>query len=145
MAAEPVFIDTNVLIYAGRIRAPQHEAARGAVRRLQEEGRPLWISAQVLREYLAVVTRPQPGSPALVMADALADVRRFAVLFNVTGEGGSVMDRLLQLLAVHAIAGKQVHDAHLVATMLEAGIRDLLTFNQSDFMRFEPLIRVTPP
>lgn len=145
MAAEPVFVDTNVLIYAGRVQASQHEAARGALRRLQEEDRSLWISAQVLREYLAVVTRPQPGAPALTMAEALADARHLAALFNLTGEGGSVMDRLLQLLAVHAVAGKQVHDAHLVATMLEAGIRDLLTFNRGDFARFEPLIRLTPP
>ena len=59
MVAYPVFIDTNVLIYATRRTASEHAAARTALARLEGEGRSLWISFQILREYLAVVTRPQ--------------------------------------------------------------------------------------
>jgi len=82
MAADPVFVDTNVLVYASPPSASQHLAARTAIDRLQEEGAALWISSQVLREYLAVVTRPQAGAPALQMVDALADVRRFIALLT---------------------------------------------------------------
>ena len=59
MAAEPVFVDTNVLVYVSRRSAPEHAAARAAVDRLQDGGHPLWISPQVLREYLATVVRPE--------------------------------------------------------------------------------------
>ena len=51
-------------------------------------------------------------------------------------------------------AGKKVHDANIVATMLAHGIRHLLTFNVADFRRFEaahrdraaaPRRRAAPP
>ena len=77
MAADPVFIDTNVLTYATRRATSEHAAAKSALARLEGEGRSLWISLQILREYLAAVTRPQITSPALPMETAIADVRRF--------------------------------------------------------------------
>jgi predicted nucleic acid-binding protein len=42
------------------------------------------------------------------------------------------------------IAGKQVHDANIVATMLVHGITQLLTQNIADFSRFSSLITVMP-
>jgi predicted nucleic acid-binding protein len=44
MAADPVFIDTTVLVYATRRSASEHVAAQSALARLQGEGRSLWIS-----------------------------------------------------------------------------------------------------
>ena len=41
-----------------------------------------------------------------------------------------------------AVAGRQVHDANIVATMLGHGETRLLTANRSDFRRFEPRIEV---
>ncbi len=145
MAADPVFIDTNVLVYASRPSAAQHFAARSSVDRLQEAGAPLWISPQVLREYVSVVTRPQASSPSLPMIDALSDVRRFIALFNIAQDGGGTLNRLIDLLGRHAVGGKQVHDAQLVATMLEAGVHRLLTFNARDFERLDALIRLELP
>jgi len=145
MAADPVFVDTNVLVYASRPAVLQHIAARTAIDRLQEEGAPLWISPQILREYLAVVIRPQAGASGLPMHDALADVRRFAVLFNLADDGGATLDRLVALLATHAVGGRQVQDAQLVATMLENGVHRLLTFNARDFERFQALISLERP
>ena len=55
------------------------------------------------------------------------------------------LDRLLDLLANHSTAGKHVHDANLVATMLSNGITTLLTFNTRDFRRFEDVIRLEQP
>ena len=99
-------------------------------------------SPQVLREYLAAVTRPQATAPALPMATAVADVRHFRAIFDVAGEGADVLARLLELLAASRGAGRQVHDANIVATMLEQGIRRLLTFNAADFRRFARVIDV---
>jgi len=144
MAADPVFIDTNILVYATRPSAPNHSAARVALNRLEAEGAILWISAQVLREYLAVVTRAQVTAPALPMATAIADVRRFQSIFEVAYPGRGGLDRLLDLLAAGRGVGRQVHDANIVATMLEFGIRRLLTFNAADFHRFANLIELVP-
>jgi predicted nucleic acid-binding protein len=105
MAADPVFIDTNVLVYATRRTASEHAAAQAALARLEGEGRSLWISFQIVREYLAAVTRPQATSPALPMATAIADVRRFQQVFNVAEDRPVVLDRLLALLGAHFGAG----------------------------------------
>lgn len=144
MAAEPVFIDTNVLVYVTRPSVAQHTIAFDSLNRLEMQGAPLWISTQIVREYLAVVTRPQATAPALPMASAIADVRCFLDTFNVADCGSRVLERLLDLLARRHAVGRQVHDANIVATMLEFDIRRLLTFNGTDFRRYAREIDLVP-
>lgn len=104
----------------------------------------MWVSPQVLREYLAAVTRPQATAPALPVATAIADVRRFRAAFQIAEERPGVLDRLLQILTAHRATGRQVHDANIVATMLDHDVQRLLTFNVADFQRFTPLISIDP-
>ncbi len=99
------------------------------------------LSIVQLIQYLAVATRPQASGPALPMAAAIADVQELQAAFNIAEDGPGVFGRLLQLLATQPGGGKQVHDANLVATMLEHRITRLLTFNDADFRRFVPLDR----
>jgi predicted nucleic acid-binding protein len=145
MAADPVFVDTNVLIYATRGTASEHAAAQTALARLEGEGRRLWISVQILREYLAAVTRPQAAAPAMPIGTAIADVQRFRQVFHVAEDRSVVLDRLLALLGAHYGAGRQIHDTNIVATILEHGIHRLLTFNATDFRRFAGVIELEPP
>lgn len=140
--ADPVFLDTNVLVYASRPTAPEHAAARAALGAIEASGAAVWISPQVLREYLAVVTRPQATAPALTMAAAIEDVRRFQASFEMAQEGSAVLERLLDLLAANPRAGRQAHDANLVAVMLVQGIHRLVTFNPTDFHRFRNHVQV---
>jgi predicted nucleic acid-binding protein len=51
---------------------------------------------------------------------------------------------LLELLAAHPSAGKQVHDANIVATMQVHDVHRLLTFNTGDFRRFAGIIDLEP-
>jgi predicted nucleic acid-binding protein len=44
MEADPVFVDTNVRVYATRPSAGQHMAAKAALARLEDEGSPLWAA-----------------------------------------------------------------------------------------------------
>jgi predicted nucleic acid-binding protein len=50
--AEPLFIDTNILIYANVATAPFHEQALNALRTAYQSKRHLWVSRQVLREFI---------------------------------------------------------------------------------------------
>jgi predicted nucleic acid-binding protein len=140
--AGDVFIDTNVLVYASRPSAPEHPAARAALAAIEVSGTSAWISSQILREYLAVVTRPQASAPSLPMEAAIADVRCFQSVFRMAEGGHLVLERLLALLGAYPGAGKQVHDANIVGTMLVYDIGSLMTFNTADFQRFAPVIRV---
>ncbi len=145
MAADPAFVDTNVLVYANQKRSAFHAQALSLLERAGKDGMTLWINRQVLREYLATVTRPQSGEPALPMAVALQRVRNFAARFEVAEDGPEVFDKLVELLARVPVAGKQVHDANLVATMLAYGVARLLTFNVGDFQRFSDLLEIVAP
>ena len=56
--------------------------------------------------------------------------------FAVLEDGPGVMEMLTALCREVPIAGKQVHDANIVATMLAHGERRLFTFNTRDFRRY---------
>ncbi|HET6467342.1 MAG TPA: PIN domain-containing protein [Geminicoccaceae bacterium] len=144
MAGEAAFVDTNALVYANQENSPHHELAREQLRRLRAEGCILWLSRQVLREYLAVVTRDYGSGPALPLPRATSRVRQLAQLFEVAEDGPEVTTRLLQLVEQYPTAGRQVHDANIVATMLAHRMTRLLTFNGADFRRFVPLIILEP-
>jgi hypothetical protein len=48
----------------------------------------------------------------------------------------------VELVKTYATAGKQVHDANIVATMLAHHVTHLLTHNIIDFQRFVGVIQV---
>ena len=56
--ASPVFLDTNVLVYSVIPESPRCFESRRLIERLEEQDCELWISRQVLREFFAVVSRP---------------------------------------------------------------------------------------
>ena len=135
------FIDTNVLVYAAADGAPLLDRARAAVARAAADG-PVAISRQVLREYLSVMTRQQIWGKPLSLAQAVSDTAGFVRQFTVLEDGPLVWDRLIMLSRRYSFAGRQVHDANIVATMLAHGERRILTVNGADFRRFARLIEV---
>ncbi len=142
--SDPIFVDTNVLIYANLALSPFYPAAIGALQALHVAKAPIWISRQVLREYLAAMTRPGALTGSIAAAELAADIRSFSEQFFVAEDGPGVTDELVDLFTAVPMAGKQVHDANIVATMLVHGVRRLLTHNVDDFKRFSHLIRIVP-
>jgi predicted nucleic acid-binding protein len=138
------FVDTNVLIYSTAAGAPFQERARTALARLIAD-EPLFISRQILREYVAAMTRQQVWGKALSLKEAIADTRVFTRRFTVLEDGPPVWQQLVDLGHRYAFGGRQVHDANIVATMLAYGERRLLTFNDADFKRFNDVIEVVVP
>ena len=134
--ADPVFIDTSVLVYSTVTSAPLHKEAFQKLDELRRAGVDLWISRQVLREYMAVLTRPQTYTMPLPAAVVAADVAHFQTAFRIAEDGSLVTTNLLSLLTTVSFGGKQVHDANIAATMLAHGLTRLLTANPGDFSRF---------
>ncbi|HYX17677.1 MAG TPA: PIN domain-containing protein [Nostoc sp.] len=141
---DPVFIDTNILVYASQIQSQFYQSAMQAIQDSYDAGVDLWISRQVLREYLATLTRPQQLTNPLPIAIVIQDIRYFESRFRVAEDNSQVTERLLRLMEEIPSGGKQVHDANIVATMLVYSIPQLLTHNISDFARFSGLITVLP-
>jgi predicted nucleic acid-binding protein len=138
------FIDTNVLVYSTALSAPFRERARAALARLAIKERRS-LSRQILREYLAVMTRQQAWGKALALSEAMADASLFLRRFTVLEDGPSVWEKLVELGQRYAFCGRQVHDANIVATMLAHGEQQLLTFNDADFRRFAGVINIIVP
>lgn len=141
---ERVFLDTNILVYANIAEAPLHDAALNRIRTSEQAGSALWISRQVLREYLAVLTRPGAFPRPIPKPTLITQVRLFIDRFQVADDTAPVTRHLLALLERFSIGGRQVHDANIVATMQAYGIKRILTHNEKDFDRFSSLISVQP-
>ena len=106
-AADRWLIDTNVLVFAYLIHHPLYGAARA--------GGELWVSRQILREYLAAMTRPRQYTGALPVASLIADVQWFEQNYQVADDTAAVTARLLNLVSTINVIGRQVHDANIVA------------------------------
>lgn len=139
-----IFLDTNVLVYRTIPESPFHRFAVDVIHALEQEGSTLWISRQVLREYLVTLTRPGLFSEPIPLERVLQEIRFFENYFHVADEHQTLTERLLSLMETINIAGRQVHDANIVATMQAYGLSRLLTQNIEDFQRFADLITIQP-
>lgn len=143
-AAEPEFIDTNILVYGVLTSSPLHAQTVQALEEREQAGVELWISRQILREYVSALTRGGTSTPVVPMAAIVTDLVVFQSRYRIAEDGQAVTDQFLRLLGQVPVGGKQVHDAHIVATMLAHGLKRILTHNVADFRRFSPWIDVIP-
>jgi predicted nucleic acid-binding protein len=132
-----VFCDTNVLVAAVDRRRHLHRQALHVLNDLPNRGFGLCVSGQVLRELLVVSTRPRAANGlGLSRGAAVDNVRAVVGRCRVLEETRAVAARLLALIAAAGSMGRQIHDANLVATMLEHGVTALITDNLDDFRRY---------
>lgn len=139
VAVDSIFLDTNILVYASADTSPFHTAALDALTVLETSGVQLWISRQVMREYLATLIRPKMGIGTTELVNA---VRSFELRYQVAEDSPLVTAQLL--LFLEQGISRQVHDTNIVATMLTYGVPRILTNNPGDFMPFQSLITVIP-
>jgi predicted nucleic acid-binding protein len=138
-----VLVDTNVLLSATAPLRPLHRPALTVLNDWPNQGMVLVASSQILREYLAVATRPvEVNGLGLGVEDALFNVRAFRSRMRLLVESESGWDRLCSLIATYGCKGKQIHDANLVASALTSGVARLVTANAGDFSRFAPELEV---
>ncbi len=105
-AADRVMIDTNVLIHSTVSMSPFHQRAREALQQLHSAGSELWVSRQILREYLAALSRPQTCSQPQAWATLAADVERYQQQFQVAPDDEAVTAKLLNLGRGVTVGGK---------------------------------------
>ena len=136
---EPTFLDTNILVYASVDTSPFHTAAYNIISTLEAQNTQLWISRQVMREYLATLIRPTIAIPT---SDLINIVRAFELRYQIAEESPLVTAQLLTFLDQGI--SRHVHDTNIVATMLTYGIRRIITNNPKDFAPFSSLIMIVP-
>jgi hypothetical protein len=119
--------------------------ARNSLRRLYQEGHELCVVPQNISEFWNVCTRPAglnglgddiPGT------DRLAS--RIESMFVLLPEFPQIFRRWRDLVVKYQIRGAKVHDARIVAAMMEHQTNAILTFNVSDFNRFSGILILDP-
>jgi predicted nucleic acid-binding protein len=141
---DAVFVDTNVLVHANDADSPFQHDARTRLLALHAGGSDLWISRQVLREYAVVVSRKMNENGAFDAVALIQDLERLETEFRVIDEDHRVSALLRKLIQTHAVKGKPIHDANIVASMQAHGIHTLVTQNERDFVRYVPQIEILP-
>jgi predicted nucleic acid-binding protein len=139
------FVDTNVLLRMFFKHMNLHSECRLLVRGLLRQRAELWVSGQIMREFIVQATHPRTLKTPLTVEQALYEVKEVQALFRVADDTTAVRVGLLDLIRKHSVQGKQVHDTNIIATMLSLGIDTLLTINLADFRRFEPTITLISP
>ena len=145
--ADLALLDANVLIYAEQDQSPHYLASKSLRDRALTGDVAACISPQVLNEFYAIVTNPARVDEPLSAQEAIDQItkyyrsKRLAKIYP----GPTIIQRELALLKAHPVAGPDIHDLHLVATMLENGVRRIYTFNTRDFDSFSEMEALVPP
>lgn len=140
-----IAVDTNILVYAHRARAPFHAAAHRCMIGLAE-GRATWaIPWPCLHEFVCVVTHPRVFRPPTPLDDALGQVESWLASPSlvVLGEPADYWSALTGAARVARAVGPLVYDARIATICQLHGVRELWTADH-DFTRF-PGINVFNP
>lgn len=131
--------DINVLIYAHREDAPEHERYAAWLRRLAAGPEPFALSSFTLGGFLRIVTNRRIFDPATPLEVAISFCEKLlerprAVLVQPSHRHWAI---LIDLLRRTEIQGAGVSDVHLAALAIEHGCE--LVTTDGDFARFPDL------
>ena len=129
--------DVNVLIYAHREDAPEHERYAGWLQALTTSDEPFALSDVILSGVLCIVTNQRIFDPATPMDTALAFCQRLVdwPRASLIMPGRRHWDLFTGLC--RDIRGPLVTDAYIAALAIEHGCE--LVTTDSDFARFPGL------
>lgn len=129
--------DANVLLYASDETSSFHEQARSFLERTAGGDELVYLFWPTVMAYLRIATHPAVFEQPLRPADAVANVDRLLQLSHVqtTGEQDRFWASYRQVAGEADARGNLVSDAHLVALMVENGVRTVWTRDR-DYRRF---------
>jgi predicted nucleic acid-binding protein len=145
MVLDACLVDTNVLLRIPRRSDPNHPAVDKALAQLAIQGTTLHYTHQNIAELWNTMPRPQSRNG---FGLSVQDVDRHVALIEsgmeLLSDSPAVYREWRRIVVQFAVSGVQVHDARLAASMYTHGITHILTFNGSDFSRFEGITTLHP-
>jgi hypothetical protein len=134
-------VDTNLLVYAHRKAAPNHGAARAALRSLIE-GNAVWaVPWPCCHEFLSVMTNRRLWKDgAVTIEEAWVQLEAWAASPSgrLIGETDNYLALLGDLVRRPRVWGPLVHDARIAAICIAHGVDVLFTCDR-DFSLFPEL------
>jgi len=135
---DKVFLDTNILVYLSNEDSSFHNSVTKFFTEISGQYE-MWISRQVLREYAVVMSSPALVEKPLTPEEVVEDIGKWSRIFRVADETSETTEILKKLIRDYNLRGKRIHDASIVATMIENSINLLYTFNTGDFSSFKAI------
>jgi uncharacterized protein len=129
--------DANVLLYASDETSVYHEAARRFLEQVGTAVDLVYLFWPTVMAYLRIATHAAIFERPLRPEDAVANIERLLALAHVqtVGEHDRFWASYRRVSGEAEARGNLVPDAHLVALMLENGVRTIWTRDR-DFRRF---------
>jgi toxin-antitoxin system PIN domain toxin len=129
--------DANVLLYASDESSKYHARARAFLDDLASTTELVYLFWPTVMAYLRIATHPAIFEKPLQPADAVANIERLLALQRVhaLGEHDRFWSSYLRVASEADARGNLVPDAHLVALMVENGVRTIWTHDR-DYRRF---------
>lgn len=140
-------VDTNILLRFVDSSHHFYPTIRKAIKVLQENEHKFYITSQNCIEFWNVITRPVDRNGfGLTVAEAEQLLAKIEQLFPLLPDSSEIYQEWRRLVIKFGVAGVQVHDARLVASMKVHGIFYILTLNVEDFKRYIPegIVAVDP-
>lgn len=130
-------LDANVLLYASDARSPYRDRAVEFIDEVARGPQIIYLFWPTVMAYLRLATHPSVFASPLSVTEAWTNVSQLLELPNV--RAGAESDRFWEHFGDVAEdahpTGNLIPDAHLVALMLEHGVRRIWTRDR-DFRRF---------
>jgi len=124
---------------------PLQALVERAVDHIFDSGENIYFTPQVARESWAVLTRPKNvGGYAQTSSEASKFIEEAGLAFAFIPDVPDIYTRWIEIVKIHDVAGRQVHDAYHVAAMMTHGLTQILTLDERDFRRY-PEITVANP
>jgi len=140
-----ILIDTNILLRSVQPEHPMNASAVRALAILMEREEPLVVSIQNIAEFWNTATRPEANNGlGFSIEETRDEVFKLEEFFAVLHENDASYAAWKDLVVENRVSGVQVHDARLVAVMKAHDIRRIVTFNTSDFTRYDGIEPIHP-
>lgn len=139
--SKAVFLDTNVLIYHtfADYDIEKYSISRELLSKLSERGCWFIISHQIIREFFAISTNSNILVNPLLPEEAFEKIDEFLQQFDFVLESENSISNLKNLSIKYQITRQKIHDANIVATMIDNDIEHLFTFNIKDFKKYNEI------
>jgi hypothetical protein len=132
-----VTVDANVLLYASDESSAHHPRARAFLAELAGGDELVYLFWPTVMAYLRIATHPAIFEQPLRPQEAVSNVEQLLGLEHVqtVGEHDRFWTAYRRIAAEADARGNLVPDAHLVALMIENGVRTIWTHDR-DYRRF---------
>ena len=139
-------LDTGFLVAAEVTGHPDHLAARRKLQQCRAAGDRFGLTAQVLAEFIHVVSDPKRFSQPLTMYEALSRAELWwnSPEVDQLSPDGPTITVFLGWMRQHFLGRKRILDTMLAATFRAEQISSILTTNARDFAVLGGFVCVTP-